>query len=219
MESHNRYEGLHAYAVGTVRHHAWRLAHSPGFLPEELEDLEQEMMLHIHRQLPLHNPAKASLETFISRLIDNFTITLHRQTMVGGIGDIQLVSLNEPVLNENGDTGERLTDISADNSLWPHHEAAWHEGVENRLDAARILKRLPPSIRRLALLYMMDSVSSASRSGGVARQTVYEAISRIRRMLSTGKTKKDSDTSPPRCVCKGYGARKDATRRVSAWAA
>ncbi|MEO5346873.1 MAG: hypothetical protein H7834_10915 [Magnetococcus sp. YQC-9] len=219
MESHNRYEGIHAYAVGTVRHHAWRLAHSPGFLPEDLEDIEQEMMLHIHRQLPLHNPAKASMETFISRLIGNFTITLHRQTMVGGIGELQLVSLNEPVLNEYGDICELIADITADNSFWPHHEAAWHESVENRLDAALVLKRLPPSIRRLALLYMMESVSSVSRSGGVARQTVYEAISRIRRMLSPGKAKKNSDTSPPRCVCKGYGARKDVTRRVSACAA
>ncbi|MBF0628229.1 MAG: hypothetical protein HQL91_08400 [Magnetococcales bacterium] len=219
MESHNRYEGLHAYAVGTVRHHAKRLAHSPGFLPDDLEDIEQEMMLHIYRQLPLHNPAKASLETFISRLIGNFAITLYRQTTNHGIDNFRIISLSEPVQDQDGGMTELIMLLSSDNSLWPQHGAAWNEGVEYRLDVARILKRLSPSIRNLARLFMMGSVAPVSRRGGVGRQAVYEAISRIRRMLAPEGAKKNSDTSPSRCVCKGYEAQKSAARRVSACAA
>lgn len=202
MESRNRYQGVHPHAVGTVRFHARKLARSPGFHPDDVEDLEQELMLHIHRQMVRHNPDRASTGTFLSRMVDNFAISLHRQATANGVGEVKFVSLSEPVQDEDGNTSERLDLLPSDLSPWPNHGTSWHEEVENRVEVSRLLKRLPPSLRQLALLFMTEPVSTVSRTRGISRQSLYEVVARMRRLVA-GPAKKIPTTLRPAAYVTG----------------
>jgi DNA-directed RNA polymerase specialized sigma24 family protein len=55
MESRNRYDGVDAYAVTKIRHHARQLSRSRAFHSSDIEDLEQELMLDLLRRLPVNS--------------------------------------------------------------------------------------------------------------------------------------------------------------------
>lgn len=198
MESRNRYHGIHPYAISTLRHHARRLAKSSGFLPNDVEDIEQEMMLHVHRQLGRHNPARASAETFIARMVGNFAISLHRKVMANDFAEYQTISLHETVQDEDGNTFELADTIPSDCSFWPDRGAIWYEAIENQVDASRLLRQFPPSLRRLARLFMMEQVTTVSRTRGIARQTIYDAVSKMRSLVEGPENKFRHFSSPLR---------------------
>jgi hypothetical protein len=74
MSSANRYPGIDPRVVASVRHHARRAStRLPGM---ELEDLEQELMLHVHRRLSLYDPGRADLWTYVDRILSSFVVNL-----------------------------------------------------------------------------------------------------------------------------------------------
>ncbi|MEO5355100.1 MAG: hypothetical protein H7835_18085 [Magnetococcus sp. XQGC-1] len=201
MESRNRYKGIHPAIVDTVRHHAHKLASSGSFFPLDVEDIEQEMMIHLHRQLPRYDASKASAATFISRLISVHGISLYRSVVARGVGGARTVSLSDFVRDGEGHFVELIETIPSDCSLWPNNGADWHEAVEARIDVMRFLEKLPKSLRQHALWLVSMSVTEVLRMQGISRHVLYGIVSRMQ-CMSGGTSKKNSDKSPLRRVCK-----------------
>ena len=59
MFTANHYSGIDARIVASVRHHARRAQGKLSGI--ELEDLEQELMLHAHRRRAQYDPTRADL--------------------------------------------------------------------------------------------------------------------------------------------------------------
>ncbi len=116
------------------------------------EDIEQEALLRVWQALPRYDAGRASLATFIERVVATKVASLLRSR--------HAVFKLPP--------GTQLS--SADGI----------PAVEFRADLERILASLAPSERRLALLLAEHGPGEAGRILGVARSTVYCRIRRLR---------------------------------------
>ncbi|MBF0154653.1 MAG: sigma-70 family RNA polymerase sigma factor [Magnetococcales bacterium] len=194
MESRNHYHGIHPYAIRTVRHHARRLSRSFGFLPSDLEDIEQELMLDLHRRLSRFDPTRAGLTTFIARVVENHAATLLEGTGREGAEESAPLSLNEVIQDGDGTPVELIDTIAASQSPWHDHAIPWHDGIDLRADISRMLDRLPTSLRAIAERLMGQTVSELAASAGIPRHALYAAIAKIRGRFNQMQPRKKSPT-------------------------
>jgi RNA polymerase sigma factor (sigma-70 family) len=118
------------------------------------EDLEQEAFLAVWRALPQYDPLRASLRTFVERVVATRIASLMRARR------------RQPKL-------EPLED----------HQPVGLDGIpflEFKTDFQRVSTSLVERDRRLANFLVDHSPTEASRALGISRSTVYEAIRRIR---------------------------------------
>ena len=122
--------------------------------PQDCEDLEQEALLAAWRALRSFDPSRASLRTFIERVVAARFASLMRAR--------RKKPTPEPI-QEHHLIG--LDGIPA---------------VEFRVDFQTACASLGKADRRLATLLSPFSPTEASRTMGISRSTVYEGIRRIR---------------------------------------
>jgi DNA-directed RNA polymerase specialized sigma24 family protein len=174
MSSANRYPGIDPRVVASVRHHARRAsAWLPGV---ELEDLEQELMLHAHRRLGSYDPGRADLWTYVDRILSNFVVTLAEAAgaMSRG-GGACTVSLDDPKLELDS---EPITAAIGDDDL------SWSERIHLRRDLERVLDSLPQHLQDCCHWLAMSSVTEAARASGLARGSIYSRIGTLKRAFA-----------------------------------
>jgi RNA polymerase sigma factor (sigma-70 family) len=127
---------------------------SSGPLSVDREDLEQEAMVGLWRALPQFDSSRASLRTFVERVIaTKMASALRAQRVL-----LRVPTCDVPPLSVGQPTAV----------------------VELRSDVQRVLAVLSDGDRRLALLLTEYTPTEASRKLRVSRSTVYEGIHRIR---------------------------------------
>jgi RNA polymerase sigma factor (sigma-70 family) len=127
-----------------------------GTVPEfERDDLEQEGLLACWRALPRFDANRASLRTFVERVVAARITSLHRAR--------HCRPRFQPLEDDQYPSGD-----------------AWTLEIELRADVHRVLASLRERDRRLALALTEHTPTEASRIVGLARSTVYERIRHIR---------------------------------------
>lgn len=175
MSSANQYPGIDARIVASVRHHARR---ATGRLPGlELEDLEQELMLHAHRRLSLYDPGRADLWTYADRVLSNFVMNLAKAAGApsrgGGTSRISLDDLERDCESMAVAVGDRQsTDLG------------WCEQIHLRQDLDRVLHSLPQHLKDCCHWLAMNSVTEAAQRYGLARGSIYSRIATLRRAFA-----------------------------------
>jgi RNA polymerase sigma factor (sigma-70 family) len=149
--------------------HAWRAAsiHTTKSLTKhqqlvcDREDILQDVMLGLWREIPNFDPRKSSLPTFVERVVKSRTSsairdrrTLKRTTMA-------------PLTSE------------------PVSECASSK-FHLRADVERLLAHLTPFDRLVAEELIERTPTEAARALGVSRSTLYLAIERIRAVFVAG---------------------------------
>ena len=127
-----------------------------GTIPEsEREDLEQEGLLACWRALPRFDANRASLRTFVERVVAARITSLHRARHC------------------------RFRFQPLEDDQYPGGDA-WTQEIEMRSDIHQVLASLRDRDRRLAVALTEHTPAEASRIVGLARSTVYERIRHIR---------------------------------------
>ena len=193
MESRNRYEGIHPHAEKTVRYQARKLASGSLFQPWEVEDLEQELMLDLHKRLNKFDPARSRIEGFIFHVVVNHANSLVESARSAKRGGGQTpISLNGFVESEDESGTERIETISDQQGLWSTPGKSWDEKAELRVDLERGLCLLPLEMRMFAIRLSTETLGEVSRTTGIPRTTLHDAVVRIRNHLWTAENKKSS---------------------------
>jgi DNA-directed RNA polymerase specialized sigma24 family protein len=175
MSSANHYSGIDARIVASVRHHA-RCASGrvPGL---DLEDLEQELMLHAHRRLNSYDPTRADLWTYVDRVLSNFLANLAKAAGARSRGGgTCTISLDDP--NHNGISEA----IAADDH--GSRELSWCEQVHLRQDLQRVLHTLPQHLQECCHRLSETSVTEAARRSGLARGSIYSRMATLKRAFA-----------------------------------
>jgi RNA polymerase sigma-70 factor, ECF subfamily len=121
----------------------------------EADDLEQEALFASWRALPQFDPSRASLRTFLERVIANRLASVRRYR--------NCRPRFEPLNTHQCAIGD-----------------GWAQRIELHSDLSRALAALQESDRLIALALAQYSPTEVSRRLGLARSSVYTSIRRIR---------------------------------------
>jgi RNA polymerase sigma factor (sigma-70 family) len=127
----------------------------------EREDLEQEALLSTWRLLSRFDHTRASLPTFVERVVATSIASVCR-----------------------GRAAKKR--IKHDDSDPPPEPLQLFVRIEFRIDFLRVVARLAPRDRKVALLLVEFSPTQIARSLKTSRQAVYRCINRIRAAFLEG---------------------------------
>lgn len=178
MASTNHYPGIDPRIVRCVRHHATRVrAALPGI---QIEDVEQELMLHVHRRLSRFDAARGSLRTFADRVARNCAANLLQSARSERRGSgVEVLSLDTLARHADGDGIAADADDGAPASV-PHVGYAPEDLLNLRIELWRIFDRLPSALRSCFLGLFDNTVADAARRAGVSRSTMHARMAAIR---------------------------------------
>lgn len=177
MSSANRYPGIDPRIVASVRHHARRASGRLSGI--ELEDLEQELMLHAHRRLSSYDPERADLWTYADRILSNFVANLAKAAGARSRGGgASKVSLDDPKLElDSGPIATAICDRSSP-------DLSWCERIHLRQDLDRVLHSLPQHLQECCHWLARGSVTETARRSGLARSSIYSRITTLKRAFA-----------------------------------
>jgi DNA-directed RNA polymerase specialized sigma24 family protein len=177
MSPANQYPGIDARIVASVRHHSRRASRKiPGM---ELEDLEQELMLHAHRRLSSYDPGRADLWTYADRVLSNFVANLAKAagaTRRGG--GTSAICLDDPNLER--DSGAIVV---AGDDRGPR-ELRWCEHIHLRQDLHRVMHSMPQHLQDCCYWLAESSVTEAAKRSGLARGSIYSRMATLKRAFA-----------------------------------
>lgn len=178
----NPFEGLDDYAVNLIRYKTRRLIGQVGYTKSDQEDIEQELSLHLRRQLPKYNPRKGTIKTFINTVLDNKI-----RTMVAARTTNQLdvrqhdYSLDEMIEAEFGDKVSRAEAIDAEEYLMATGciNRRTLNIVELCIDVQCAISLLPKDLQDLCVRLQTQTIVDIARKDGVSRYKIDELRRRI----------------------------------------
>ena len=137
---------------------------------DQQDDLQQDMLLELHKAAKRFKPAKASWHTFVSRVLDCFCKYYTRR---------------ESCRNRRSPRETPCSDIAEDFSL---DRRPVGPGVlaglvsdEDRRRLRQVIAELPDNLRRLWEALMDDtSKRAAARKVGISKSTLYRRLATIR---------------------------------------
>ena len=145
----------------------------------ELEDLEQELMLHAHRRLSSYDPGRADLWTYADRVLSNFVANLAKAagaTRRGG--GTSTISLDDP--NFERDRGAIV--VAGDDR--GSRELRWCEHIHLRQDLHRVMHSMPQHLQDCCLWLAESSVTEAAQRSGLARGSIYSRMATLKRAFA-----------------------------------
>ena len=173
-QQRNHYDVLHPYATTTIRNHARCLARNQVIPGMAAEDYEQELAADLWRRLPTYDPKRASLPTFIDRLVRNRVAGFFAAARAAKRRrERELV-----VFDDSNDDAERAGRVKASSWVAAGNLA---EEVGLRHDVGRFKTCLPPALKRCCAILVSGSVTEAISNYGLHPSSYYEGLGRLRR--------------------------------------
>jgi len=195
--------GLDRRVIDNIRFNARRLARNAPVRGMDGDDYEQDLVLDLLRRSPVFDPTRGSFRTFADRVVQHRATTLAQPT-VRSVAERQMVSLDMPVIGDDGDR-VRLGDLLVDPSSSIEQQASV------RIDVYRFADRLPEPLLDCCALLLADSVVEGVRAAGIHRSTAYDRIASLRKQATADglaiyvSGHPDSPRSSP--VCDDHGER------------
>ena len=173
MDTNRQNETLPPYLTALIECKARQLVGKAGYTPDDLKDIEQDLIRDLLERLPKFDPAKASINTFADRVVGRRICNLLRDRQAD-MRDYrrEAFSLNAEIDTDEGST-ERHEFISQDevDLRTGRYDRTEVERACRQMDLAAVLDGLTPELRRVAEMLMTQSVAEVARELGIARGT------------------------------------------------
>lgn len=161
----------------SIRCKAKQLIRRPEFTIDEIEDIKQELTLHVFEHRHKFDPQIAKYTTFFSRLIDNKVSNMIRYRKQAK-RDCRRAncSLNDHIFDEDGETIERAATISQDeiDMRADRRHRNINDETDFQIDISQVLAALPENLRQIAKLLMKYTIAEVVRRCGIPRSTFYD---------------------------------------------
>lgn len=174
MDTNRKPCELTPYALELVGHKARQLVGTAGFTENDVEDIQQALIAHLLKRLPKFNPARASYNTFVDRVVEKQICNLIRDRQA----EVRDYRREACSLNEEIDTGEeqpkqRLTTVLQDDQdiRTGKYARPAEERAQLQIDLNQVLAELPPDLRQVAEMLQTQCVSEVARNLGIPRRT------------------------------------------------
>ncbi len=185
MKYRNEYPGVNPVAVKAVRCSVRKLVGTAGIHHSDVEDLEQDLMLHLLTRMDKFDPSRASFQTFINRVVEAGVrdIIDSRQAKRRGLGiETALLTLTDDA-EDTGEAsvtweGEAGIDGRAADSLG--HALCFMDDLNLRLDVERAIKKLPQSLQEICQRLGRETQVEIATDMEQSRIGLYRLITTIR---------------------------------------
>lgn len=182
MTTHSKRCELTTYALNLVHHKARRLIGKAGFRLSDLNDIKQDLIVDLLERLPKFDPAKATYNTFVSRVVERKICNMLRDRQAE-VRDHrrEVCSLNDEIDTGEDEPKQRLAAISQDDLDHRAGRPTDEQRAHLHLDIQMVLSELPPPLRRAAKLLQILSVAQVARKMGIPHSTFYDTyLTRLR---------------------------------------
>ena len=177
MDTNQKQCELTDYALELVHHKAWQLVGKAGYTQDDVDDVKQDLIVDLLERLPKFDPAKATYNTFVARLVERKICNLLRDRQAEMRDHRREVcSLNEEIDTGEDEPVQRLTTISQDEQdiRTGKYARPAEERAHLQLDMDSVLDGLTPELRQVAEMLQTKSVSQVARELGIPRRTFRE---------------------------------------------
>ena len=180
------------YAQKLIEFKARQLSRRPGAGRPDRDEIRQELWLAVINQADRFDPSRASLDTFIDRVVNSAAAVIVRgQERRKRANGLHLVSLDVPDGDDrsNQPRGAKLSDDDQCRRLGTQRRDA----VADREQAeavASALSHMPPEVSDVCRRVMGSSILSAAKELGTSRRQVRNALAAAEPFLAEagGKT-------------------------------
>ena len=185
-------EGIGDYAENLIRFKARKLARTAASPEVDWEDFAQDMRLDLWRRLSKFDPGKATLNTFIARVVEHKIASII-EARKAGLRDYrrQRCSPNDPLKTPDGKPAERGDMLDQNATLLRTGGANRPAGerIDLRDDIRTVLAGLPPELRGLCCRLMKGTPTEVQGETGIPRGTLYEPFETLRRRFEKARLK------------------------------
>ena len=177
---------LDDFTVRLIKRKARQLVDRAGFTRDDREDIEQVLTVDLLRRLPKFDATRASLHTFVARLVEHGVARLIEQREAP-IRHHRMCtcSLDDWVEGEDGGRIRRgeLLDQDTYFASTGQPSTPIADRVAARVELQRVFAMLPPELRELSTrLADGQTITEISRETGISRGALYDRLSRIRKV-------------------------------------
>jgi len=178
-----------------IRVKAKQIVRRPGFSRSDQPDIEQSLVVFLLEQVQHFDPSRASLNTFIARVIDSAVAMLLRdqgRAKRNPAGDAELQSLAEMVPQPDGPP-EPLARLISQLDLERRTGGASLSDAqlfELVADVASVIPTLPPELQEICRSFLTRNCSETEAELGLSRRKRQAAMEAIREhFVNSGLTK------------------------------
>lgn len=170
------------FTRGIVRRKVRQLIGRAGFISQDREDLEQDLLLRVLQSLPSFNPSLAHRNKFITAVVERHVANILRNKQAGKRDHRRICSINIQI--DMGDEGsiemaQTISHRELDARLGLARRGE-RETLELALDVASVIGNLPVDWQTLVELRKSRSMREISDAMGVPRTTLNEWMVHIR---------------------------------------
>lgn len=192
---------LGRFEYGIVRRKVRQIIGRAGFMPQDAEWLQQELILRILQSLPSIDPSQAHRNVFTTTVVERYVANILRDKRAQKRDYRRIGSLNVSIsVTDEGPTelsetiGQRELDARRQ-----RHPRSDEDFAQLMSDLADAITKLPGELRDLAERLKSQSVSEIAREMGVPRTTLNSRIARIRQRFEKAGLRQylRSSSSPP----------------------
>ncbi len=183
MGTRNRYEGVFDDStINLIHSKARELVSYAGFSSTDLEDIEQELALHVLDRLRLFNQEKSQLNTYLFNVLNQRLIMMLRANYSLKRDIRKTVSLDDAISPDsiNNDAILETTDNEDFLLLTGVIPLSMENHLILQIDIANFIDTLPENLQDTCRLLMERTVTDTARELGIHRDTVYKRLKDIR---------------------------------------
>ena len=169
------------FEFGIIKRKAKQLVGRAGFKPQDIEDLEQDLMLRLIQGLQSYDPEIAHQKSFVTAIVERAVATILRDAQAGkrDSGDQQSL---EVLVEITGESPTRLSNTIGDreyNRRRARHPRTAEELQALSADLATVIGSMPADQQQLAEKLKSESIAGSARELGIPRTTLNDAVRRL----------------------------------------
>ena len=187
MHKNTTFEDVDERSRWLIRQKAEQLVGHYGFTESDVEDIEQDLVIHLMLRLRSYNPSRGARATFVQSVVENKIRSIRKEDRQSGSYDHRLVgkSLDEPVAADD-DTSLVFGDTLSSDSTGPRNNRGHlseSEQSDLRIDIGRALSEMTPELRELCARLTESNVADIARETGIPRHRLQWMRTRVRQIF------------------------------------
>lgn len=187
MQEFTGFEDIDEHSRWLVRHKAEQLVGHYGFTESDVEDIEQELIIHLLLRLRSYESSRGERTTFVESVVRNKIRSIIKEERQSGRYDHRLIgrSLDERVATNTDDGCLFGETLSSDSIHLPNgrRKQTAAEQSDLRVDLGRTLSAMTPEMRDLCVRLAQSSIADIVQDTGIPRHKIQWLRTRIRRVF------------------------------------